>query len=202
MDGVQNGKETDTDCGGGTCAPCVTGDKCVVDTDCVSAACDAVTNRCVADQCADQHKDGNETAVDCGGGTCPACANGLACVVDTDCMSNACDGISLVCVSDQCADHRTDGNETAVDCGGGTCPACANGLACAADTDCASNACDGISLVCVSDQCADHRTDGNETDVDCGGTDACNRCLVGQKCVVSTDCQATHTCAPVTNVCQ
>jgi hypothetical protein len=40
--------------------------------------------------------------------------------------------------------------------------------------------------------CTDGRTNGNETDVDCGGTD-CEGCLPGQACVQQSDC------APVAN---
>jgi hypothetical protein len=35
-------------------------------------------------------KNGNETAVDCGGGTCPACPNGQTCNVPGDCQSGNC----------------------------------------------------------------------------------------------------------------
>jgi|GEM_PF-5085989 len=42
--------------------------------------------------CIDLVKNGLETAVDCGGGTCPACADGLACAVGTDCDSGICEG--------------------------------------------------------------------------------------------------------------
>ena len=51
-----------------------------------------------ASPCSNGIKDGAETAVDCGGGTCPACATGLACIVATDCVSNAC-GASSTCVA-------------------------------------------------------------------------------------------------------
>jgi hypothetical protein len=37
-------------------------------------------------------QDGNETDVDCGGGTCPACAIGKHCKVDGDCASGGCIG--------------------------------------------------------------------------------------------------------------
>jgi hypothetical protein len=43
-----------------------------------------------------------------------------------------------------------------------------------------SQACDGVSFVCVASQCADHRLDGAETDVDCGGP-TCGACPVGEK---------------------
>lgn len=40
--------------------------------------------------CTDGIPNGAETDVDCGGGTCPDCANGRACSVDGDCQSNNC----------------------------------------------------------------------------------------------------------------
>jgi hypothetical protein len=124
----------------------------------------------------------------------------MQCQVDTDCASGACDGASFICVSNQCADHRTDGAETDVDCGGGTCAACALGLHCAGDGDCSSSACDGNLSTCVSSQCSDHRQDGSETDVDCGGP-TCPSCAVGEKCLVSQDCPAGHVCNS-SKVCQ
>lgn len=198
----KDGSETDVDCGGPTCAKCATGKGCAQNSDCVANACDLVSQSCVASQCADQRVDGAETDVDCGGGTCASCAVGQKCLVDPDCSSNACDGVTLTCVSSQCFDHRRDGVETDVDCGGGVCPICATGSKCTIDSDCATNACDATSLTCVSNQCADHRVDGTETDVDCGGTNACSRCLVGQKCLVNSDCQAGHTCGIGTRTCQ
>ena len=61
-DGVQNGGETDVDCGGSKLAsgapntgsdgapPCVDAKMCGVDTDCLSAFCSTITNRCVDGQ--------------------------------------------------------------------------------------------------------------------------------------------------------
>jgi hypothetical protein len=200
-DHQQDGNETDVDCGGGTCPPCVVGKDCLSNPDCASNACDDVTGKCVSSECADQKQDGTETDVDCGGGTCPTCALNKKCLTDSDCTSNACDAISLTCVANQCADGRKDGSETDVDCGGGICPTCSLGLHCVGDSDCASNACDAISLTCVSNQCNDHRLDGPESDVDCGGV-VCNPCLTGQRCNTSFDCQAGHPCNSSTHTCE
>jgi hypothetical protein len=114
---------------------------------CSNGAFTQVTNTC-ANQCADNRKDGAETDVDCGGGTCAACAVGKSCILNSDCATNACDAVSLTCVASQCADHRQDGNETGVDCGGGTCTGCAAGISCRANSDCASNDCDTVAGVC------------------------------------------------------
>ena len=68
-----------------------------------------------------------------------------------------------------------------------------DGKPCEQDTDCVSDACDAVSHACISDQCADHRRDGLETDVDCGGPD-CNPCTISQRCNSNRDCQAGHIC--------
>jgi hypothetical protein len=190
-DGVLDGLETDVDCGGGTCPPCAVGKMCLLDSDCASGACDATTFTCVASLCVDHLKDGNETDVDCGGGTCPPCALGKTCMVGKDCASNVCNTASLTCVSPLCGDGMKDGTETDVDCGG-ACSPCAAGKACLVDQDCVSRGCDATTLTCVASQCSDHRRDGLETDVDCGGG-VCAACAVGQLCQLSTDC-VSHTC--------
>jgi hypothetical protein len=45
-DSVQDGTETDVDCGGGACPTCATGKKCNVGTDCTSAVCNTATLKC------------------------------------------------------------------------------------------------------------------------------------------------------------
>jgi hypothetical protein len=99
-DGLQNGNETDVDCGGGTCGACGDGRGCVVSRDCVSGVCNAGTcgTSQVLPTCSDGVRNGNETGVDCGG-SCPACPT--------------------------CTDGVQNGTETGVDCGG-SCPACVN----------------------------------------------------------------------------
>ena len=59
------------------------------------------------------------------------------------------------------------------------------------------NACDATLSVCVSNQCGDHRQDGMESDVDCGGPD-CNACPSGKKCKTNFDC---NTSCSITHVC-
>jgi Cys-rich repeat protein len=193
-DGQKDGNETDVDCGG-SCAACGLGKMCSADQDCASQACDGVSLTCVASKCDDQKKDGSETDVDCGGSTCPPCATGQTCLLDGDCISNNCDPGSLTCIVNQCMDGMQDGDETDVDCGGGICPACGLGKMCDSASDCVSQACDGVTSTCDADACSDHVRDGNETDVDCGGADACPRCAVGKGCATSSDCAVGHTCS-------
>jgi hypothetical protein len=182
-------------CSNGACAGQPLGGACSSNAACASNICDFVSSTCVSNFCVDQRKDGVETDIDCGGGTCGACAVGKACINDTDCVSNACNFVSHLCMSSQCTDQQKDGAETDVDCGGGTCAACSLGLKCQVNTDCSSNACDAASFTCVNSQCSDHKQDGTETDIDCGGSNSCNRCNVGQMCQVSNDCNPGHVCS-------
>ena len=86
-DGVKNGSETDTDCGGATCPKCVTGKVCTVGTDCVGGAC---TGSVCAPTCTDGLKNNGETDIDCGGGSCKKCDIGSACGGSTDCVTGNC----------------------------------------------------------------------------------------------------------------
>jgi hypothetical protein len=87
MNSVQDGLETDVDCGGGGCKTCITGQGCGVEADCESGVCfDA---KCLAPACDDQVENGKETGQDCGG-DCPGCAVDQPCVSGDDCISMEC----------------------------------------------------------------------------------------------------------------
>lgn len=89
-DGVQNGTETDKDCGGGGCQKCVDGLGCMNASDCISQVCDtANTKKCQSPSCTDGVRNGLEVGVDCGG-PCPACGFGMPCVSGADCATGYC----------------------------------------------------------------------------------------------------------------
>jgi len=217
-DGVKDGQETDVDCGGPVCDAlgdtCAVGKACASDTDCKSGnGCDAHTHTCDATECADGVKDGQETGVDCGGSVCDAlgdtCAVGQPCAVDADCTSGGCDAKTQLCTSNECTDGILDGKETDVDCGGAVCDAagdtCAVGQKCLVDADCSGGGgCDVTAKLCVATQCSDGTKDGQETDVDCGGTvcDALgDTCAVGQACLVNADCSKNGGCDVTSHEC-
>ena len=114
-DATRDGSETDVDCGGSCATPCATGLACMVGSDCVTGNCDPATKICALPQCADGVKDGAETGVDCGGGTCAPCAIGTACMVPGDCATD-------VCTTNVCVDRPkrvfTTSNAYAGDFGG------------------------------------------------------------------------------------
>jgi hypothetical protein len=184
-DGVKNGAETGTDCGGGACPLCATGGGCAGNADCGSAVCQG--GICQAASCSDGVKNGAETGTDCGG-PCPLCAAGGGCVLGTDCASGVCQG--GVCQAVSCNDSLKNGAETAIDCGGGVCPACPSGKTCNVGADCVDLVCQGH--VCQLANCNDGVKNGAEADVDCGGP--CVPCNAQAHCGSGADC--------VSGVCQ
>ena len=196
---ARDGDETDVDCGG-SCNACADSSMCQADTDCNSNNCFQQT----CSSCMNTITDGDETDVDCGG-SCPRqCGVGLQCVADDDCAG------STVCTDFLCtrtdAAACTDGvqaptppppggwTESDIDCGGDCSAAgylCAAGSSCTADLDCDARICDSTSNTCVT--CQDTIRNGNESDVDCGGTN-CGLCPAGSQCGSGADC-ATGQCS-------
>ena len=148
----------------------------------------AADNTCRAAECGDGIQNGDELAIDCGGGTCAGCPDGNACNAAIDCLSGVC--TDNICQVPTCVDGVENGAETALDCGGALCDPCADGLACLAHRDCVNGYC--ANEVCTAPTCVDGVQNGAETSVDCGGN-ICDACANGQACAANTDC--------VSNVC-
>jgi len=160
------------------------GSECTASTDCASAVCaDGV---CQATTSNDALQDQPGPA--CGAALGTPCANGKGCSVGGDCASGIC--ANAVCLSPSAADGAKNGTETDVDCGGadtGT-PRCATGKACGAGTDCESVICDAAGK-CQAPSATDAVKNGDESDVDCGGTTTgAPRCAVARGCKVHADC--------------
>jgi hypothetical protein len=195
MNGMTDGAETDTDCGGGDCGPCADGEDCAVSSDCLSNVCEFT---CTPASCANGMKDGDETDVDCGGAVpngnnpdCAPCAILDDCEMGSDCESMSC--VNGVCLPPSCSDDVMNGDETGMDCGGSVCGPCPPGEGCTTSDDCIEKICSGD--VCLPPLCSDGVKNGNESDIDCGGS--CNtNCPAGQKCLSSSDC-VTGLCGPV-----
>lgn len=143
-DAIQNGEETDVDCGGGTCDPCEDGQVCLGGDDCASGECND-RGVCVAPTCRDGSSNGDETGLDCGGPDCGPCDDGQGCQDPTDCVSGVC--TDEVCAVPTCEDATQNGDETGVDCGGPLCGPCDDGEGCGLDDDCVSGYC--VDDVCI-----------------------------------------------------
>jgi alpha-tubulin suppressor-like RCC1 family protein len=138
-----------------------------------------------APNCTDSLRNGTETDVDCGGASCPSCADGSVCTAGSDCLSGVC--TRGMCMAASCTDRLKNGTETDTDCGGASCSPCADGDACTARGDCLSGVCtDGI---CMAPSCTDRAKNGTETAIDCGGA-SCPPCADGRGCAVAADCQS------------
>ncbi len=120
-DALKNGSETDKDCGGSECLPCVDGRVCLVASDCQSSVCEM--GKCAVPSCADGVKNGSESGVDCGG-ACMGCGLGLACSVNGDCASSYC--VGGACVDAVCGDGIITGSEVCDD-GNTNAGDCCNG---------------------------------------------------------------------------
>jgi hypothetical protein len=121
-DTVQNGDETDVDCGG-SCPPCANDDGCLVGDDCSSGFCD-------------------DTGAAGGGGAGGAGATCQPCTVDGECNASG----DLWCDEGVCATTLVDGDP----CGGDNeCASdhCVDGVCC--DTAC-EGACDACSVAAGS----------------------------------------------------
>ena len=206
-DTIENGDETGPDCGGAACVAlgktCANDLGCNDNTDCTSGFC-GVDNICAPDGCNDTFENGDETDVDCGG-SCASCTDGLGCDGPEDCQSGICtdgtgpgeaactNGKTTCCQAPSCVDTEKNQDESDVDCGGNTCPACADSKLCNTGTDCASGVC-GVSNICLNPpctcqpiSCSDTVSNGQETGVDCGGP-ICPSCDPGQGCDSGQDC--------------
>jgi hypothetical protein len=90
--------------------------------------------------------------------------------------------------ADSCIDNIQNQDESDVDCGG-VCPECQLGEDCNSNGDCSQLPvqlyCSGG--VCVT-HCGDGMTNGDETDLDCGGNECATPCMQGQFCMHGTDC--------------
>lgn len=92
----------------------------------------------VSNACEDGVKSGMESDVDCGAVCTDKCNVAQGCRTAGDCLSGFC-SVGGRCVATSCEDGSRTGNETAVDCGG-SCSACAVGVSCTQNTDCAGTA--------------------------------------------------------------
>ena len=196
-DGLHDGAEIITDCGGGNCPGCPTGTACSAASDCESRVC-SVNGSCSAASCTDGVKNGDEGDVDCGG-SCANCPTGRGCNDPGDCQSGVCraggcgPGLASCCQAASCDDGVRNGNESDVDCGG-RCPDCGNGNACAAAVDCQSGVCapggcaPGALRCCQVPSCTDGVRNGAETGIDCGA--GCGLCPVAAPCAQNAECQS------------
>jgi hypothetical protein len=135
-DGIQNGNETDVDCGGPSCPKCAEGRHCATGGDCATGVCTggicvASAPTCSADVCGAQH-------------SCPACALGKSCSGGADCASGHCSGgVCVQCESAANCTAAAAGSCQQAVCTSGTCGFAADDTNVPASTTCATGTCSG-----------------------------------------------------------
>ena len=182
---------------------------------CCNAACDGTCVACSAaltggtDGSCDPVLSGIESDNECpfgecnGAGACEldqgdACTQASQCATgfcaDTVCCDNSCTGGCESCnqggLLGTCVPHSADTdpeNQCTAECNGeGVCEV-ANGDACDGDADCESGFCNPNTMQCATPTCMDTFANGDETDVDCGGSCAAT-CDDGEGCISPLDC--------------
>jgi hypothetical protein len=123
INGVTDGQESSTDCGGPICDTCGWPGTCKQNSDCTSGVCGGGV--CQKPTHTDGVKNGDETGVDCGypGGPLHTCKDGEGCTSSSYCVSAVC--YLGVCQAAACTDATQNGAETGIDCGG-ECSPCQN----------------------------------------------------------------------------
>jgi sulfatase-modifying factor enzyme 1 len=177
-DGVKNGDEADTDCGGTQTPKCEEGKTCTEGKQCKSGACNEGT--CAAGAPNDGAKNGDETDVDCGGSSSPKCATGKACNVGDNCESLVCKGSK--CQAPSPTDGVKNGDESDVDCGGTKtgAPKCAANKGCNKHDDCASDGCAYTKKCATGKSCTAHN--GGDT---CGSGEVGDPAAKHESCCVA-----------------
>jgi len=217
-DGVQNGDETDKDCGGSCAADCAVGQACVGNGDCalpVSGHCS--NSKCIAAACNDGVQNGSETDKDCGGSCAADCVTGSRCAGNADCASGVC--LTSKCVTcqpttKQCVNTSVQTCSSTGDWGNGVACSVANGTPnCTGNGVCGIASCSPGYADCgggVADGCETNLHLANACGTTCANRIACSTsngmpsCPSGS-CVMACnagfgDCSQTNNDGCETNV--
>jgi hypothetical protein len=218
-------------CQGGVCAciPKTCGaDACgVVPDGCggvlTCGVCDGglcMANRCLPATCGDALKNGDETDVDCGGPTCPACARTKLCQAGRDCESgdvcdqqvcSACREASQCASGQLCTQGRCVDCTTTAECGANA--ACVTGRCRRCPTEVAFNTCG----ICAGPMIQGIGASCSTADAGCPGVTTCTADGLGTSCEgparngcgvcggpsvgpVGQPCQSAESCAGTTGV--
>lgn len=149
FDGIKNGKETDVDCGGPDCGPCL-GQPCDSTNQCGNNLHCALPEKiCCSTACTDKCEACSNAKTGQPDGTCAPIPEGQD--PDNECMGlGKCSATPGKCF---CEDGIKNGSETDVDCGGGVCPPCGGGKTCGMDTDCAVGVTNCVKGACCNSTC-------------------------------------------------
>jgi hypothetical protein len=157
LDGVQNGLETDVDCGGKDCKKCPIAYFCRLDDDCSSGVCSKSPPAPLPVPSAGATSGLRTVAplnllLNLNHANNPSAdpshdAHGYGLVIPTAAPTTLGQARPRACVSNSsCSNGRRDTLETDIDCGGGGCTGCADYKRCRVGSDC-------VSTICANARC-------------------------------------------------
>jgi hypothetical protein len=127
-----------------------------------------------------------DTTSGTGAGATGGAGGALPCSVPSDCPGQDSSCGQRLCTAGACGRHDEAAGTSCSEAGGVVCDGTGQCVECVGPNDCTPPAiCQ--SHQCVSPTCANGQQDGNETGMDCGGSD-CAPCANGQGCLLYSDC--------------
>ncbi len=157
---------------------------------CVAASC---TND--FDQFTFSGTGGNKTTTSSSSSTTPMGGMGGMtgeCQEPGDCPGTDGQCRSRTCVTNTCGVQNAPAGAACDEMGGKVCNGVGDCVECNEDADCTNNNC--VANKCTDPTCTDSKKNGDETDVDCGGS-CPNACDQGKLCLEPKDCKSKF-CKP------
>ena len=151
---------------------------------------ECTVDKCVGGQPKNTFAPAGQTCNQEGGKKCDGSGACLQCLTPNDCPEKVCT-LAGACAPAMCGDEVKNGDETDVDCGGACGATCKTGDDCAVAGDCIDKVCSGPEggpTTCAAPKCDDTLQNGDETDVDCGGSCA-KKCAPHAGCKKDIDCK-------------
>ena len=182
--------------GSGGTPECATADDCGSSDDCHSFTCDAGT-------CNDSFAAAGTPVKAQATGDCTVLVcDGAGNVTPMDDPTDVFDDLND-CTDDTCAAGApvNDPKPIGASCasmGGAYCDGAKACVECILPGDCATGVC-SANHTCAPAECGDGVSNGQETDIDCGGP-VCGKCPTGKACTKGADC-IDGVCDPQTNTC-
>lgn len=189
-DGTDNGDSSSTS-NSSSSGNQITGSACEVNADCAKYENECRSATCVNFVCeATNVKEGIKLKAQVGGdchvNVCDVIGDVVELIDDADVPES-----NLVCQVGTCVDGIVTNvtSLTGTSCANGVCNAVGNCVECLLDGDCGDGTCSPLGICLgLKLSCSDGVKNGDETDVDCGGT--CGSCVKGGGCFEADDCLA------------
>ncbi len=99
---------------------------CTTPEDCLGGDTTCRYRTCDGGVCGTEDAAAGTDCTESGGQFCDGNGNCVECLTESDCPTGEQCNQNGECVGGGCADDEKNGDETDVDCGGGTCPPCPN----------------------------------------------------------------------------